>query len=66
LNAAKAAVKTTEAEIAKCNQALALAQTKWDEAGESIKQSQAAIVSFGKQIGLAEVGSNSLRRALKT
>jgi TP901 family phage tail tape measure protein len=54
LNAAKAAVKTTEAEIAKCNQALALAQTKWDEAGESIKQSQAAIVSFGKQIGLAE------------
>lgn len=54
LNLARAGVKQTEAEIAKCNQSLRLAQTSWDAAGKSIDESRAAIVTFGKQIGLAE------------
>lgn len=53
-NNARAAVRTTEAEITKCNQALRLAETYWDEAGESIEASRQAIATFGKQIGLAE------------
>lgn len=54
LNGARAAVKTTESEISKCNRSLALAQTNWDAAGKSIEQSRAAITTFGKQISLAE------------
>lgn len=54
LNMARAGVKQTEAEIARCNQSLRLAQTSWDVAGKSIDESRAAIVTFGKQIGLAE------------
>ena len=54
LNLARTGVKQTEAEIAKCNQSLKLAQTSWDAAGKSIDESHAAIVTFGKQIGLAE------------
>ena len=54
LNTAKAAVKTTEADISKCNQSLRLAQTNWDAAGKSIDASRAVITTFGKQIGLAE------------
>ena len=54
LNGARAAVKTTESEISKCNKSLALAQTNWDAAGKSIEQSKAAITTFGKQISLAE------------
>lgn len=54
LNGARAAVKTTESEISKCNRSLALAQTNWDAAGKSIEQSRTAITTFGKQISLAE------------
>lgn len=54
LNIARAGVKTTEAEIARCNQSLRLARTNWDAAGKSIDESRAAITTFGKQIGLAE------------
>ena len=54
LNHARAAVKSTQAEITRCNQSLALAQTNWDAAGRSIDESRAAIATFGKQIALAE------------
>lgn len=54
LNNARAAVKSTQAEITRCNQSLALAQTNWDAAGRSIDESRAAIATFGKQIALAE------------
>lgn len=54
LNTAQAAVRSTQAEINQCNQSLRLAQTNWDAAGKSIDASKAAIVTFGKQIGLAE------------
>lgn len=54
LNTAQAAVRSTQAEINRCNQSLRLAQTNWDAAGKSIDASKAAIVTFGKQIGLAE------------
>ena len=54
LNKARAAVKTTQAEIDKCNQALRLAQTNWEAAGKAIEDSRAAITTFGKQISLAE------------
>ena len=54
LNKARTAVKTTQAEIDKCNQALRLAQTNWDAAGKAIEGSCAAIATFGKQILLAE------------
>lgn len=54
LNNARAGVQTTQAEIDRCNQALALAQTNWDAASTAIKNSTTAITSFGKQIGLAE------------
>ena len=54
LNKANAAVKTTQAEIDKCNQALRLAQTNWDAARQAIAESEAAITTFGKQISLAE------------
>ena len=54
LNHARAAVKNTQAEITRCNQSLALAQTNWDAAGRSIDESRAAIATFGKQIALAE------------
>ena len=54
LNNARAAVKSTQAEITRCNQSLALAQTNWDAAGRSIDESRAAIATFGKQITLAE------------
>ena len=54
LNKARAAVKTTQAEIDRCNQALRLAQTNWDAAGKAIEDSRAAITTFGKQILLAE------------
>lgn len=54
LNGARAAVKTTESEISKCNRSLALAQTNWDAAGKSIEQSRTAITTFSKQISLAE------------
>ena len=48
------AVRSTQAEIDKCNQSLRLAQTNWDAAGQAIDESRAAIATFGKQIGLAE------------
>lgn len=54
LNTAQAAVRSTQAEINQCNQSLRLAQTNWDAAGKSIDASKAAIVTFDKQIGLAE------------
>ena len=54
LNHARAAVKSTQAEITRCNQSLALARTSWDAAGRSIDESRAAIATFGKQIALAE------------
>ena len=54
LNHARAAVKSTQAEITRCNQSLRLAQTNWDAAGRSIDESRAAIATFGKQIALAE------------
>ena len=54
LNTAEAAVRSTQAEINQCNQSLRLAQTNWDAAGKSIDASKAAIVTFGKQIELAE------------
>lgn len=54
LNTAQAAVRSTQAEINQCNQSLRLAQTNWDAAGKSIDASKAAIVTFGKQIELAE------------
>ena len=54
LNHARAAVKSTQAEITRCNQSLRLAQTNWDAAGRSIDESRAAIATFGKQITLAE------------
>ena len=54
LNNARAAVRSTQAEIIRCNQSLALAQTNWDAAGRSIDESRAAIATFGKQIALAE------------
>ena len=54
LNTAQAAVRSTQAEINQCSQSLRLAQTNWDAAGKSIDASRAAIVTFGKQIGLAE------------
>ena len=54
LNTAQAAVRSTQAEINQCSQSLRLAQTNWDAAGKSIDASKAAIVTFGKQIGLAE------------
>lgn len=54
LNTAQAAVRSTQAEINQCNQSLRLAQTNWDATGKSIDASKAAIVTFGKQIELAE------------
>ncbi len=54
LNNARAAVRSTQAEITRCNQSLRLAQTNWDAAGRSIDESRAAIATFGKQITLAE------------
>ena len=54
LNNARAAVRNTQAELNRCNQSLALAQTRWDEAGKAIDDSRAAITTFGKQISLAE------------
>ena len=54
LNNARAAVRSTQAEITRCNQSLRLAQTSWDAAGRSIDESRAAIATFGKQIALAE------------
>lgn len=54
LNTAQAAVRSTQAEINQCSQSLRLAQTNWDAAGKSIDASKAAIVTFGKQIELAE------------
>ena len=53
-NKASAAVKQTEAEIDKTNQALALSQTNWRSAGESIKASENALVSIGKQMQSAD------------
>ena len=54
LNKASAAVKQTEAEIDKTNQALALSNTNWRAAGESIRTSENAIVSIGKQMQSAD------------
>ena len=54
LNKASAAVKQTEADIDKTNQALALSQTNWRSAGESIKASENALVSIGKQMQSAD------------
>lgn len=54
LNNARAGVQTTQAEIDRCNRALALARTNWDAASNAIKTNQTAITSCGKQIGLAE------------
>ena len=47
LNNARAAVRSTQAEIDKCNQSLRLAQTNWDAAGQAIDESRAAITTFG-------------------
>ena len=58
LNNARAAVRNTQAELTKCNQSLALAQTRWDEAGKAIDDSRAVITTFGKQISLAESRSS--------
>ena len=54
LNNARAAVRGTEAEIRKCNQALRLSQTQWDAAGNSIKDCQSTIATLGKRMNLAE------------
>ena len=54
LNTAQAAVRSTQVEINQCSQSLRLAQTNWDAAGKSIDASKTAIVTFGKQIELAE------------
>ena len=54
LNTSQAAVRSTQAEINQCSQSLRLAQTNWDAAGKSIDASRTAIVTFGKQIELAE------------
>ncbi len=54
LNKASAAVRQTEADITKTNQALRLAQTNWQAAGEAIKTANTAIVGVGKQIQIAE------------
>ena len=54
LNKASAAVKQTEAEIDKTNQALALSNTNWRSAGESIKTSENALISIGKQMQSAD------------
>lgn len=54
LNNARAAVKNTEAEITKCNQALRLSETEWNNAGESIKIYRDAIATVGKKMNLVE------------
>ena len=54
LNGAQAAVKTTSADIEQCNHQLALARTRWDEAGQAMVRSQQAVASIGKQMKNAE------------
>ena len=50
LNGAKAAVRETSSEIDKCNRQLALSQTQWDAAGQTIVRSEQAVASIGKQM----------------
>ncbi len=54
LNGAKAAVKTTAAEITTCSAALALSRTSWDAAGNTIRQTQQAVASIGLKMQEAE------------
>ena len=54
LNGAKAAVRETSSEIDKCNRQLALSQTQWDAAGQTIVRSEQAVASIGKQMKNAE------------
>ena len=54
LNNARAAVKSTEAEIVKCNQALRLSRTRWSESADSIKKAQDSLTTIGKTLNLVE------------
>lgn len=54
LNNARAAVRSTEAEITKCNKALRLARTDWKAAGDAIADSQHTITSLGKYMDVAQ------------
>ena len=54
LNNARAAVKNTEAEIIKCNQALRLSRTRWSESADSIKKAQGTLTTIGKSLNLVE------------
>ena len=54
LNNARAAVRSTEAEITKCNKALRLARTDWKAAGDAIADSQHTITSLGKYMDAAQ------------
>ena len=54
LNGAKAAVRETASEINQCNRQLALSQTQWEAAGQTIVRSEQAIASIGKQLKNAE------------
>ena len=54
LNNARAAVRSTEAEITKCNKALRLSRTDWKAAGDAIADSQHSITSLGKYMNVAQ------------
>ena len=54
LNQANAAMRTTQAAIARTNQELALAQTQWNAAGTAIEATRAALTTIGKQMQQAE------------
>lgn len=65
LNRASAAVKTTEADISRCNRELALANTSWAAAGESMRTSEAAISSIGLQVQRADALFRTLTVGIK-
>jgi TP901 family phage tail tape measure protein len=54
LNGAKAAVRETTSVIEQCNRQLALSQTQWSAAGETIVRSEQAVASIGRQMKNAE------------
>lgn len=54
LNNARAAARSTEAEITKCNKALRLSRTDWKAAGDAIADSQHSITSLGKYMNVAQ------------
>ena len=47
-------MRLTQAELEKCNRALALAQTNWNSAGDAIRISQQNVATIGRQMQLAE------------